>query len=757
MLEEELGMKKIELLSPVGDEKSLYQAIHNGCDALYLSGTSFGARKYAPNFTNEALEKATKYCHLYGVKIYVTVNTLIKDSEMEELTTYIDFLYRIGVDALIMQDLGAIAFVRKRYPDFEIHASTQLHNHNIEDLKLLKKLGVKRCVLARELSLEEIKDLGDIIDLEVFVHGALCISYSGQCLFSSKILDRSGNRGSCAGFCRLPYTLEENGQVVKGIDSYLLSPRELNTLPKLNELLALDNVTSFKIEGRMKSPEYVGFVTRLYRKAIDSYYLGKIKNFSSEDEKHLEVLYNRTFTLGHLFHAKKDLLMNGKTPNHIGIPLGKVIEVNPRKIKILLEDELNQNDGVRFPNDEGMIANFIYNKEGKLISSAKEHEVISLDNKVGLVQLGEVRKTLDQKLLTELDHYEEKKIPVEGKIIVKVGEKLQLELTDGLYTVQVEGSLVEEAKTAPLSEERIKTQMNKIQDTPFVFTTLLVMTDHAFVPMSALNEIRREAITKLVTLREGKKREKVPCEVKEHLSFEEENKVSLSVSVRTKEQYEIVKRLGIDRIYVSDEVLYNEERDVENVYLRLSRVKDCYQDYQNERLLIGEIGGLHLTSHNQVITDYFTNAYNAKTVSFFLSQGVQKVTLSVELKKEEISSLIDNFKKEHQKNPPLETVIYGRIELMIMKHCPVSTALVKSGPCSLCKQNKYALIDRNQKKYPLIMECPYTHIFHHEIENHLQDIPFYLEKGIKNFRVELFDEKEEEITHLLSELKKMLG
>ncbi len=750
-------MKKIELLSPVGDEKSLYQAIHNGCDALYLSGTSFGARKYAPNFTNEALEKATKYCHLYGVKIYVTVNTLIKDSEMEALTSYIDFLYCIGVDALIMQDLGAIAFVRMRYPDFEIHASTQLHNHNIEDLKLLKRLGVKRCVLARELSIEEIKDLGDIIDLEIFVHGALCISYSGQCLFSSKILDRSGNRGSCAGFCRLPYTLEENGQVVKGIDSYLLSPRELNTLPKLNELLALDNVSSFKIEGRMKSPAYVGFVTRLYRKAIDSYYLGKDSTISKEDEKHLEVLYNRTFTLGHLFHAKKDLLMNGKSPNHIGIPLGKVIEVNPKKIKILLKEELNQNDGIRFPNDEGMIANFIYDKEGKLISCAKTDEVISLDNKVGLSSLGEVRKTLYQKLLTELDHYEEKKIPIEGSIIARVGEKLKLELNDGFYTVQVEGSLVEEAKTAPLSEERIKMQVNKIKDTPFVFTTLQVITDHAFVPMSALNEIRRDAIARLITLREGKERMDHPCEVKENLSFEEDKKVSLSVSVRTREQYESVKKLGVDRIYVSDEALYNEEKEMENVYLRLSRVKDSYQDYQNERLLIGEIGGLHLTHHNQVITDYFTNAYNAKTVSFFLSQGVQKVTLSVELKKDEIASLIDSFRKEYQKDPPLEIIIYGRIELMIMKHCPVSTALVKNGPCVLCRQNKYALIDRNKKRYPLVMECPYTHIFHHEVENHLQEVPFYLEKGIKNYRVELFDENEEEITRLLSELKKMLG
>ncbi|MEG0995164.1 MAG: peptidase U32 family protein [Bacilli bacterium] len=351
-------MKKVELLSPAGDFSSLKQAIHNGADAIYLGGKNFGARAFANNFSNEELEYAIKYAHLYDVKIYVTVNTLIYEEETNDFFKYIDFLVSIKVDALITQDLGMIKTVKEMYPDITIHASTQFHNYNNDTLEVLKDLGVKRVVLARELSIDEINNMSCNIEKEVFIHGALCVSYSGECLFSSLVANRSGNRGECAGSCRLPYDLMKDDEILKLKDKYLLSTRELNTTLNIKELLD-SNITSLKIEGRMKTPAYVGFVTKTYRHLIDNYYNNLNCVISKEDTIKLTKLYNREFTNGYLFNTKE--LMNINTPNHLGIKLGEVLDINSKYIKIKLIDELHQGDGIRFFNtDIGMITNFIY-------------------------------------------------------------------------------------------------------------------------------------------------------------------------------------------------------------------------------------------------------------------------------------------------------------------------------------------------------------------------------------------------------------
>lgn len=256
-----------ELLSPVGNMDCLKQAIFNGADAVYVGLKSFGARKFANNFTEEEIIEAIKICHIYNVKIYVTMNTLIKDSEVESFINQVDFLYKNNVDAIIMQDFGMICLIRKMYPELDIHASTQANNSKLETIRLYHSLGVKRVVVSRELSLEEINQIDVPIEIEAFIHGALCISYSGNCLMSSMIGTRSGNRGECAGSCRLPYTLMYKNKIIKE-NKYLISTKELNTSSKINELLK-SKITSFKIEGRMKSKEYVGFITNYYRKLID--------------------------------------------------------------------------------------------------------------------------------------------------------------------------------------------------------------------------------------------------------------------------------------------------------------------------------------------------------------------------------------------------------------------------------------------------------------------------------------------------------
>ena len=288
---------KHELLAPAGNMECLKQAVFNGADAVYLAGKTFGARKFAQNFTNEELVEAIKFCHLYDVKVYVTMNTLVKDNEVDDFLEQAEFLHNNGVDAILVQDFGMICLLREKFPRLEIHASTQANTSSSETAELFYKLGVKRVVFSREMSLEEINKITVPIEKEVFVHGALCICYSGCCLMSSMIGTRSGNRGECAGSCRLPYSLEKDGEILS-TNKYLLSTKELNTSENFAELLK-SNIDCFKIEGRMKSPEYVGFVTRFYRELIDNYSTTDLET----NNDLLKTLFNRGFTKGRLFNC----------------------------------------------------------------------------------------------------------------------------------------------------------------------------------------------------------------------------------------------------------------------------------------------------------------------------------------------------------------------------------------------------------------------------------------------------------------------
>ena len=285
-------MKKIELLAPAGSMESVYAAVQMRADAVYIGGSKFSARAYASNFDEENITLAVDYCHIYGVRVYVTLNTLAKDDELKEIMEYVGFLYSIGVDALIIQDTGLIYLIRNNFPDFELHASTQMTIHNGEAALFLKKIGFKRIVLSRELSLEEIDYISNTLNVEteVFIHGALCICYSGQCLMSSIIGGRSGNRGRCAQPCRLPYTLIDKGNNEE-YKAYLLSPKDICTLDSLKDIVA-SGTSSLKIEGRMKRAEYVSGTVEIYRRALDNIYNNKIQKLD-KDTKILTQLFNR--------------------------------------------------------------------------------------------------------------------------------------------------------------------------------------------------------------------------------------------------------------------------------------------------------------------------------------------------------------------------------------------------------------------------------------------------------------------------------
>lgn len=724
---------KPELLSPAGDMDALKAAIHHGADAVYLSGQRFGARAFAPNFSNQELIEAFNYAHLYGVKVYVTVNTIIYEHEISEFIKYLKFLYLNGVDAVIMQDIGMINLTRKLLPNLEIHVSTQGHNCNDEVLKLYQQLGVKRVVLARELSLTEINKLTTSIDKEIFIHGALCISYSGCCLFSSLNGGRSGNRGECAGPCRLPYTLIKNNRPIKTKGPFLLSTKELNTILHFKEILQ-SNIQSVKIEGRMKSPEYVAYVTKLYRHLIDGKPI-------PQNDNDLKKLFNRGFTKGHLFNAQNSELMNSKSPNHQGIPIGQIIKIG-KKIAIKLTDTLNQNDGIRFQEShDGFIINKMYNQKGLLISQGKAGDIIYLDNKFGLKKMEPVLKTTDYQLLKVLRNYPEKKININFHVKAQINKPLIITISDNTHTITEMGSLVAKAQNYPLTKDKIKIQLSKLGQTPFTLNKITIDSDpNIFINIKELNELRRKLTSKLIKARIYVDRSLKPIEI-EYSKPKKQNKININVFVRNEAQLQAV--LGkADNIYTDDKQLYLKYK-APNVYLRLNRTDYILSKLEHENLLVTELGGVYKYSkNNHCHTDYFLNIVNSFSVDFLHSLGIDLVTLSPELNITQLQELMCHTNK-------VEIIIYGYLELMVMKHCIIKNQL----GCQHC-QHTYHLQNKFHENFQIITKNCQTHIMHHKPINQTKNINLFKQLGITHFRLEFLNESPTEIEQLLNTIEK---
>lgn len=741
-------MKK-ELLSPVGSMKALYQAIHNGADAVYLGGKKFGARMFADNFTSEEMRQAIDYCHLYGVKIYATVNTIIYDDEVNSFLDYIEFLYINGIDAVIMQDIGMISLVKEKFPELEIHASTQVHNYNEEGIKLLKELGASRIVLARELSLDEIKNINVDIEKEVFIHGALCVCFSGCCLFSSMNSNRSGNRGECVASCRLPYELLQGNKVIKTEGNYLLSMKELNTSKHLKDILDSD-VVSLKIEGRMKSPEYVGFITRFYRTLIDKYYNHEEMIIDSNEEDKLKKLFNREFTSGYLFNEYGKSVMNIKNQNHIGLEIGKVIEVNPKYIKVKLDHDLHQEDGIKFIDvDKGMIVNKLYNSKMLLTNEVKKGNVAIIDNKIGLKGLSRVAITIDKLLLKELNDYPEKKIGVSFKVKASINEALELTITDGINCITTYGDIIEKSVNRPVTKENIISQLSKLGNTPFKVSDIsIIMDDNIFISLKLLNELRRELTEKLIIQRTLVS-EKTINNIILPNSKTNKKDLKISVLVRNEEQLKVAIENKVDYIYVTDMNLFNKYSAHSNIYLRTERVSKDFVELSNKNILATELGAVNkYVKNNCVCSDYYLNINNNAGIALLENLGVKRVCISPEVKEPfNIKSNID-----------IEMIVYGRLELMITKYCPVNMFLNDDhNKCNLClKKDNYYLRDQHGKTYPLIHSKHITHIMHYKNIELFNSIKDYKNKGINCFRLELFDEDAVNADNLIKELKGVL-
>jgi len=709
-----------ELLAPVGNMECLKAAINAGCDAVYLSGRNFGARSFAGNFSREELEIAINTCHLYGVKVYITVNTLIYDVEVDRFIEYIDYIHQLGVDAVIMQDIGMIDLVRKTYPNLEIHASTQANIHNLEGVKLCEGLGIKRVVLARETPIELIKEIKDKTnaELEIFVHGALCMSYSGECLMSALIGNRSGNRGTCAQSCRQPYSLEIDGDLVSN-NEYLLSTKDLNTLDNIGELIEC-GVDSLKIEGRMKRPEYVYLVTSLYRKAIDNYVKYGETKITENDIKNLKKLFNRQFTKGFLFNEENDSFVNTYRPNHLGIKIGTVLDYKKGQAIIKLNDNLNINDGIRIigKNDTGSIVTIMY-KNGNRVSNAFKGDIISIPFKETIDNNAIVLKTTDYNQIKEIEDKIkiDRKIKISGKCILKVGEPIKLIVSDAKNTVEKYSDyIVEKSQKSETTTDRIKEQLNKLGDTIYEFDNLEIEKDDSiFVPINKLNELRREVMNTLNFSRMYKtnyKKEAYDICVD---NFEKTNNKNILIS--TYEQYLKVKD-KYNIIYIDNLEEFNKIDD-DKCVLKLDRINEHLSAY-NQRLLVSDLGSVY--KYKAVDTDFSLNVTNSYSVAFLHSLGVKKVTLSHELNYKQIRILIDNYKERYNKHPNLEVIVDANIEAMVCKYNMLKKYKVDEG----------YLIDRFNNKYKIKIKNNLMYIYDYKRTKLDEN---YFEIGINNIRI----------------------
>ncbi|KAJ52289.1 putative protease [Clostridium tetanomorphum] len=753
-------MNNIELLAPAGSIESLYAAVQAGANAVYLGGSKFSARAYASNFDNETMEKAVRYCHLYNVKVYVTINTLLKEKELKEAVEYSRFLYKIGVNGLIIQDTGLAYMLKSELPNFELHASTQMTVHNMEGAKLLKKLGFKRIVLSRELSLKEIKDISKElgIETEIFIHGALCICYSGQCLMSSIIGGRSGNRGRCAQPCRLPYTLLDK-TYGKEKKAYILSPKDICTLQDIKDIVS-SGAGSLKIEGRMKRPEYVAGVVDTYRKAIDSL---ESNNFDfKKGNRSLLQLFNREgFSKAYLFGNVGKDMMAYSFPKNTGVFLGKI----NKDLSIDLEEEISIKDGIR-NNEKGFTVSKIMKNNKEVPVAFKGDRVKIYPNNYNFND--SLFKTSDVNLLKEYEEYYinpyKKKNKLDVEIIFKVNSPLKITTSINDKLISVEGDIVQKAIKRPLEKNKIEENLRKTGDTPFEFEKIVfIKYEEGFLPVSSINEVRRNFLLKVEQeiLSKWKKEEHIKG--KEHIDhiLKEEKKSNKTlpkyiVYITTKEQLRAVVDSGIKDIAFNPFMRKNEImlddlllKDL-NVYLKISNIiKEEFEvvsnfienNLQHIKGIITANLGIISRFHKRIsiIGDYKLNTFNRYSVEFF-KELLDMNCLSVELNKKEIEET-----SKHSKGY-IQNLIYGKIELMVSEYCPIGSCFggrsSKKNKCNgYCKEKEFSLIDRMGEGFILLTDkfCR-SYIYNSVPLNLINNIGELEKSGGNSFRLDFIDE-----------------
>lgn len=704
---------KYELLAPAGNMSSLEAAVIAGADAVYLGASEFSARAKAKNFNIEELMEAITYAHLRNVKIFVTMNILIADTEFEEALKLAQKLYDIGVDALIVQDFGLVKEIKKLLPDFELHASTQMAINNYYGALFLKDMGFSRIVLARETPIFEIKKIKELnIDIEVFIHGALCVCYSGECLMSSMIGGKSGNRGECAQACRKQYEIFDLDKNSVSDSKYYLSPKDLNTLDEVKQLLAA-GAFSLKIEGRMKSPQYVYQVVSAYKNAIS----GKL---DTTDKQNVEQAFNRGFTKG-LFNGDFGRnFVSYDRPDNRGIEIGKVMSVRKNKAKVVFSDTVFAGDGLEFKNGGktfGIKTDKKYLKGKEYILDLPEFtEKESIINRTFSIKW---KENIDSKL--ETDEY---KIPIDMKVIAKVGQKpIIYGKTSFVKDYYQLDEIIEAAHKSPITEDKITENLSKLNDTIFYLNSLKLDLDKdAFMRISSVNALRRGIIGKIERQILNKK---VVRKKKNNLLVETDkillkNHTKIKVFFNKFEHLEKVDFNKIDEIIIRPnhvnkfksrypQLKFSVYLDKFYSYIELEKVRNYILEHREiEGIWINNISQYYIFKNDDIKIngDIGLNVFNKSSLDFLSKLGLYSVTLSPELNAKQIKVL-------STVNSNTNIVSYGRLPVMTMKHCPFS--IIKNCKderyCPECKFKNYYLRDTKNVDFEVLRQDAFTEIF----------------------------------------------
>ena len=698
----------MENLAPAGNREALDRAVAGGADAVYLGYAAFSARATAGNFDEEGLREAVRFAHLHHVRVHVTVNTLVKDDELDDVLSVLRFLSTIPVDAVLIQDLGVLSLARKCFPDLPVHASTQMAIHNATGAAWCHQQGMKRVVLARECSVAEIALAAkQPIEVEVFGHGAQCVGVSGQCLFSSMIGGRSGNRGRCAQPCRMQYTW-------KGKTAAWLSPRDVclrNDLPALDKA----GVASVKLEGRLKRPEYVACVASSYRKGIDAIAQGAFQKADHDEMQGLLQIFQRGgFMRGYAMGCEDAGVICEDRVNHGGVHLGRVEAVAGGMARIRLNLPLHDGDGLQFRTAAGD-QETIYSGHDQPEGSVA---VIRLRPDMRIRTGDEVVRLTDNAQLEAMRAIEIRKIPADMHLTAVCGHPLMLTVTDGDVTVTAAGDTVQPAQKRAMTNEDARRSLEKTGDTPFELRELTVETDGAFVPVSALNAVRRDALAMLKEARSAAFGY-APSEVHDAPAIDlPEGSVPDTVIFRTAEQMdnlpEDVRFVWYPEDFREDALEAMLAGMNRRVWLHLpmaceeatlEMLQGFVTRHQEEigGVVLGSVGQLGRKWPVPVGAGSGVPVMNRRAAQFLFDQGCEFVTASPELTGAELDRLM-------QGGAPMLVPAYGRTQLMLLHHCPARTALgLTAGhkDCRMCDVHQpeslegTSLTDRKGYEFPL--------------------------------------------------------
>ncbi len=701
-----------ENLAPAGNREALDRAVAAGADAVYLGYAAFSARAGAGNFDEEALREAVHFAHLHHVRVHVTVNTLVKDGELSGVLDVLRLLNEVRMDAVLVQDLGVMHLARTCFPDLPIHASTQMALHNAAGVAFCKKHGLTRTVLARECSLEEIRKAADVgLEIEVFGHGAQCVAVSGQCLFSSMIGGRSGNRGRCAQPCRLPYTY-------RGKTAAWLSPRDVCLRDYLPELRSA-GACSVKLEGRLKRPEYVATIAASYRKGIDAMERGEFQPADGWERDGLVQIFSRGALMkGYALGSQDAGVIYPDRVNHGGVPIGTIEAVAGGMARVRLNRDLNDGDGLQIRTDRG------------------DHEMIYAghDTPAGGVAVLRLRPDMrvragdDVHRLTSSAQLEAARamaipaIPCDLTLVALPGEPLTLTATDGLSAVTVTGDVVSAAQKRALTEDDARKSLSKMGDTPFELRDCTVFTDNAFVAVSALNALRRDALIALENQRAEEFARPQGRECPADDLVLPAGSVPETIIVRDFDQYAAVRDLnarvvwypedfreealerGLDRL--DDGVWLHLPMKCEQATLEMLRRFVTAHGDKLGGVMLGSVGQLGMEWPLPIGAGEGIPVMNRRAAQFLYGEGCEFVTASGELSGTEMAALMAG-------NPPMLVPSYGRAQLMLLHHCPARTYLGLSrghATCRLCDENKpdalkgTAFTDRRNTVFPLLRQ-----------------------------------------------------